>query len=78
MRNTGFGYLHYTMSAWENEAAAKAFAHSGAHAAAMRKAGVLATEIRTLVYTAEGLPGWKEAKLRVAAEGRRIAYPNRA
>lgn len=77
MKNTGFGYLHYTLSAWESEAAAKAFAHSGAHAAAMRQAAKLATEIRVLTYAAEALPGWAEAKRRIASEGRLIAYPAR-
>jgi heme-degrading monooxygenase HmoA len=78
MRNTGFGYLHYTISAWESESAAKVFAHSGAHAAAMRKAAGLATEIRILTYAADALPAWSEAKLRLAAEGRSIAYSHRA
>lgn len=77
MRNKGFGYLHYTLSAWENEEAAKAFARTGAHAEAMRNAAGLATEIRVLTYASDAMPSWAEAKRRVAAEGRRIAYPAR-
>jgi hypothetical protein len=77
MRNTGFGYLHHTISMWEAEADSRAFAHSGAHAEAMRKAAKLAEEIRVLTYAAETAPAWAEAKRRVAAEGRVYAYPSR-
>lgn len=39
MNNTGFGYMHYTMSAWDSAQAAKDLAHSGAQMAAMAKGG---------------------------------------
>lgn len=74
MRNTGFGYLHFTISAWENAASAKAFAHSGAHHSAMRNGGKLATEIRVHTYEAAAMPGWAEAKRLVAEKGRVIAF----
>jgi hypothetical protein len=77
MRNTGSGYLHYTLSMWESEADARAFAHSEAHAAAMRKSAKLAEEIRVLTYAAETAPAWAEATRRVAAEGRVYVYPPR-
>lgn len=74
MKNTGFGYLHYTMSAWDSAQAAKDFAHSGAHKAAMAKGGALATEIRVHTYEAAAMPGWAEAKRLVAGNGRSFAY----
>lgn len=74
MKNTGFGYLHYTMSCWESAQAAKAFAHSGAHQAAMRIGGQLATEIRVYTFEGDTFPAWGEAKRLVAEKGRVFAY----
>ena len=61
LKNTGFGYLHYTMSVWEREEDLKKFYREGAHLAAMKRASAIATETRTLTYQAENLPKWKEA-----------------
>lgn len=74
MKNTGSGFLHYTMSLWNGEKEAKAFAHSGAHLEAMKKASSLASEIRFHTYAADSLPAWEEAKARVAEKGRVIRY----
>ncbi len=62
LKNTGFGYDHYTISAWSTEENMKVFARSGAHLDAMKKSAKLSTTIRTYVYQTDALPGWKEAK----------------
>lgn len=74
MKNTGFGYLHYTLSAWETEADLKRFARSGAHLEGMKRSRSLATEIRIHTYPAAALPVWAEAKRLLAANGRVLAY----
>lgn len=74
MKNTGFGYLHFTLSSWENAEAAKAFARSGAHQAAMRDGGKPAAEIRVHTYEAAAMQGWAEAKHLVFEKGRVFAY----
>ena len=75
MKNTGFGYMHYTLSSWESAEAAKAFAHSGAHRESIRKGGALAEEVRVHSYEAAAMPGWAEAKRLVAEKGRVFPYP---
>ena len=62
MKNTGFGYDHYTISSWQSEDDLKRFSRSGAHSEAMKQSRKMATEIRTYTYKAESFPGWKEAK----------------
>ena len=62
IKNTGFGYLHYTLTQWKTEEDLKRFARSGAHLTAMKKSSELASEIRTYTYVADQLPNWKEAK----------------
>ena len=62
MKNTGFGYLHFTASLWESEEDLKAFARTGAHLAAMRQGSSLASEIRTHTYAGARLPSWKEVR----------------
>lgn len=74
MKNTGFGYTHFTMSAWQTEEDAKAFAHSGPHLEAMKKSGQIATEIRVYKYPANQLPGWAEAKSLVLEKGRVFSF----
>ncbi|MEO8512112.1 MAG: hypothetical protein ABI543_01000 [Ignavibacteria bacterium] len=62
MKNTGFGYDHYTLSAWKTPEDQKRFAKRGAHLEAMRQTGKIATEVMTFTYNSESFPGWKEAK----------------
>ena len=62
MKNTGFGYLHYTLTLWQAEDDLKRFARTGAHLAAMKQSASLATEIRTYTFQAEKLPDWNRAK----------------
>jgi hypothetical protein len=74
MKNTGFGLLHFTMSAWKTPADAKRFAVSGAHATAMKSAGRLATEVRVFSFESDGFPGWKEAKEMVLQKGKTYSF----
>jgi hypothetical protein len=70
MKNTGFGYMHFTMSAWEREEDVKKFYREGAHLAAMKRATAIATETRTFTYQADKLPKWKEAKQLLLEKGK--------
>lgn len=74
MKNTGFGYLHFTLSAWENKADAEKFARSGAHLEAMKESRKLATEIRIYTFSDDQMPDWREAKRLVSENGRIISY----
>lgn len=74
MKNTGFGYWHYTLSAWENEAAIKPFAHSGAHLQALKQSKRLATEIVIYTFECDQLPSWPQAKQLLQEHGRTIRY----
>ena len=74
LKNTGFGYVHYTLSVWENEEALRQFARSGAHLAAMKKSGQLATEIRTYSYASDQLPSWSEVKTLLQEKGRVFTF----
>jgi heme-degrading monooxygenase HmoA len=74
MKNTGFGYLHYTLSAWETQEDIKRFAHQGAHKEAMKLSKSLSTEIRIYTYQSPELPGWDEAKKLLAENGRILQY----
>lgn len=74
MKNTGAGYLHFTLTAWKDEAALKAFSRSGAHLAAMKQAKTLAQEVRVHTYTSEQFPTWTEAKRLLSEKGRAISY----
>ena len=62
MKNTGFGYEHYTLSVWQSEADLKRFARSGEHSAAMKHTRELASEVRTYTYTSDTIPEWKNVK----------------
>ena len=62
MKNTGFGYMHYTVTAWKEVESMKEFMKSGAHAEAMKISAEIATEIGNYTYQSEVLPSWKEAK----------------
>ncbi len=74
LRNTGFGYLHYTCSVWENEAALKAFAVSGAHKTAMQQSAKLATTIQTYTYSSDQVPDWVSAKKLLSENGKTIQF----
>lgn len=74
MKNTGFGYLHYTLTAWESEEDMKNFARSGEHLEAMKWSKKLATEVRAYTFQTNELPDWKQAKNLVFEKGRIISF----
>jgi hypothetical protein len=74
LKNTGFGYMHYTLTVWENEDDMRAFARAGAHLASLRKSNGLATEIRTYSYSGENIPSWSEAKKILAEKGKVFTF----
>lgn len=74
LKNSGFGYLHYTLTAWESAEAARDFVRSGEHLIAMKSSRALSTEIRTYTFTADSLPGWKEARQLLFAHGRVLSF----
>lgn len=74
MKNTGFGYMHYTMSLWQTEEDAKRFARSGAHANAMKAASQISREVRIFTVPGVELPGWKEARQLVMEKGKVFSF----
>ncbi len=74
MKNTGFGYDHYTVSAWQSEDDIKRFARSGAHADAMKHSKDISSEVRTYTYSSENIPQWKEVKELLKDKGKVINY----
>jgi hypothetical protein len=70
-QNTGFGYKHYTLTAWSDEEAMRQFAYSdGAHKEAMKSSRKIAREIKTYTYQADAMPEWKVAKQLVEEKGK--------
>ena len=74
MKNTGFGYWHYTLSAWETEEDVKNFSKSGAHLLAMKESQALSTEIGIYTYESDKMPDWNEAKELVKEKGRVLRF----
>lgn len=74
LRNSGFGYLHFTLTAWESEDALKNFAHSGKHKEAMKQSKKLSTEIRIYTYQSDHFPKWEEAKSLLEKEGKVMTF----
>lgn len=74
MKNTGFGYLHFTLSVWKSEEDMKNFAKSGKHREAMQSSRSIATEIRTYTFHSENIPDWNEAKKLVLEKGKIISF----
>lgn len=74
MKNTGFGYLHFTMSAWECQEDIKKFYKAGAHLLAMKKASTLATETTTYTYATDRLPSWSDAKRLLSENGKVLIW----
>jgi hypothetical protein len=73
-KNKGFGYLHYTLSAWESEAEMKQFVPTGAHREAMKASAAIATEIRTHTFESDEMPSWKEAKQLLIEKGKLLTF----
>jgi hypothetical protein len=74
MKNTGAGYLHYTISCWQHEEDTKFFARSGVHLDAMKQAAKISTEVRIYTFVSEEMPDWKEAKRLVMENGKVFTY----
>jgi len=74
MKSTGFGYMHYTLSVWENEEALKRFARNGAHLEAMKQSRSIASEIRTYTFQSEQVPQWNEVKLTLKEKGKVFSF----
>jgi hypothetical protein len=74
MKNTGFGYLHFTLSAWETEEDMKKFYREGPHLNAMKKTSVIAAETRTYSYKTETFPKWNEAKELLLKNGKALRW----
>lgn len=74
MKNTGWGYDHYTLSVWETEEDIRRFYKQGAHLNAMKQSKEIATEVRTFHYTSETLPSWKEVRDILEEKGKVMKY----
>jgi hypothetical protein len=74
LKSTGFGYLHYTLSAWQSTEDMKRFYMQGAHKDAMKESRNLSTEIKTYSYSANELPAWKEAKELLNEKGKVLTF----
>lgn len=74
MKNTGFGLLHYTLSAWESEEDLKRFYKLGAHLDAMKKSAKIASETKTFTYQTDKFPEWKEAKKLLSENGKVLKW----
>lgn len=73
IKNTGAGYLHYTITAWESKEVMQRAMREGAHGEAMKKSAALSTEIMTYTYESDEFPSWKEAK-EMLKQGKVIKY----
>ncbi|MBL7987702.1 MAG: DUF3291 domain-containing protein [Chlorobi bacterium] len=73
-KNAGFGYLHFTLTAWESQEALKNFAHSGKHKEAMKHSKSLSTEIKTYTYQSDQFPSWSAAKALLEKEGKVMEF----
>ena len=74
MKNTGFGYDHYTLSVWQTTEDLKRFSRSGAHAEAMKHTKQIATEVKTYTYSSENIPNWKEVKKLLAGNAKVLNF----
>lgn len=70
MKNTGSGYWHFTISAWESIAAPKEFAHSRAHLQAIKAQSEIASEVRIYSFENPQWISWDLAKTLVQEKGR--------
>lgn len=52
---------NYTITAWESKEAMMRFRNNGAHLEAMKATRHISNEYGSFHYTADHLPGWKEA-----------------
>ena len=57
--------IGYTLTVWENKEAMQSFRNTGAHKIAMTKIRKLSSKYKTLVWEADAVPDFKEAKERL-------------
>ena len=57
--------IGYTLTAWRDKAAMLQYRNTGPHKVAMQQIGKLSKQYKTLVWEAEAVPDWKEAKARL-------------
>ena len=57
--------IGYTLTAWRDRNSMLQYRNSGAHKEAMKKTKLFSSRIRTLVWEADSVPDWKEAKARL-------------
>lgn len=57
----------FTLTAWASREAMLQFRNSGAHKKAMQQTGRLSRRYKTVIWEADKLPGWKEAKEKLSA-----------
>lgn len=57
--------IGYTLTAWENKEAMMDFRNNGAHKKAMTKVRKLSTKYKTLLWEADTIPTFKDAKARL-------------
>ena len=58
--------IGFTLTAWEDKEAMLQFRNTGAHKIAMLKIRKLSHQYKTLQWESEVMPGWQEAKARLA------------
>ncbi len=54
--------IGYTLTAWQDQDAMLQYRNTGAHKEAMKKTKQLASRIRSMIWEADAVPDWKEAK----------------
>ncbi len=73
-KKKGFWTKHYTMTLWQNEDDMKVFAYSGAHMDAIKKAKLIAKEIKSITIEYDTLLNWKEAQTLLRDRGTLYKY----
>ncbi|HPG11039.1 MAG TPA: DUF3291 domain-containing protein [Chitinophagaceae bacterium] len=54
--------IGFTLTAWENKETMMQFRNTGAHKEAMKQISRLSHQYKTLVWEADAVPNWKDAK----------------
>jgi aromatic ring-cleaving dioxygenase len=62
---TGGRRIGYTLTAWKDKASMQHYRNTGPHKEAMQQIANLSKQYKTLVWEAEQLPDWKDAKAKL-------------
>lgn len=57
--------IGYTLTAWKDKASMQHYRNTGPHKEAMKQIANLSKQYKTLVWEAEQLPDWKDAKAKL-------------